>query len=81
MTVEFELAGCDFIALNGGPVFEFTPAISFFVTCETEEEVDRYWEELGRGGDPDPEKVARVTEAFLQMEKLEIPALEAAYRG
>ena len=50
MTVEFELAGCEFIALNGGPTFEFTPAISFFVSCETEAEVDALWGALSEDG-------------------------------
>lgn len=52
MTVEFELEGYRFIALNGGPHFTFNPAISFFVTCETEEEIDRLWEQLIEGGTP-----------------------------
>lgn len=52
MTVEFEIEGQVFTALNGGPVFQFTEAISFQVNCETQEEVDRYWEQLSRGGDP-----------------------------
>jgi predicted 3-demethylubiquinone-9 3-methyltransferase (glyoxalase superfamily) len=50
MTVEFELAGYKFIGLNAGPLFEFTPAISFFVTCETEAEVDNLWRKLTEGG-------------------------------
>lgn len=52
MTVDFELAGYKMIALNGGPHFTFTPAISFFVTCETETEVDRLWQKLSEGGTP-----------------------------
>jgi predicted 3-demethylubiquinone-9 3-methyltransferase (glyoxalase superfamily) len=51
MTVEFELAGQAFTALNGGPVFTFNEAISFQVHCETQEEVDYYWEKLAEGGD------------------------------
>ena len=51
MTVEFELAGHKFIALNGGPQFRFTPAVSFFVGCETEEEVDGLWDRLSQGGE------------------------------
>ncbi|MBV9999600.1 MAG: VOC family protein [Verrucomicrobia bacterium] len=51
MTVEFQLEGQDFIALNGGPSFKFNPAISFQVHCETQEEVDHYWEALSAGGD------------------------------
>ncbi len=48
--VEFELAGQRFIALNGGPQFKFTPAISFFVNCETQQEVDDFWDKLSAGG-------------------------------
>ncbi|MDQ4079603.1 MAG: VOC family protein [Gemmatimonadota bacterium] len=50
MTVSFELDGQRFIALNGGPQFTFTEAISFSVNCETQEEVDRYWSKLTSGG-------------------------------
>lgn len=52
MTVEFEIANHNFIALNGGPHFKFTPAISFYVTCETEREVDELWNQLSEGGTP-----------------------------
>jgi predicted 3-demethylubiquinone-9 3-methyltransferase (glyoxalase superfamily) len=52
MTVAFELDGQAFTALNGGPVFKFNEAISFQVSCETQEEVDDYWETLSKGGDP-----------------------------
>ena len=51
MTVSFELEGQPFTALNGGPVFKFTEAISFQIPCETQAEVDRYWTELSAGGD------------------------------
>ena len=51
MTVEFELEGQAFTALNGGPVFTFNEAISFQVHCETQEEVDYYWQKLSEGGD------------------------------
>lgn len=47
----FELEGQKFMVLNGGPVFSFTPAISLFVQCETQEEVDYYWEKLSTGGE------------------------------
>jgi predicted 3-demethylubiquinone-9 3-methyltransferase (glyoxalase superfamily) len=50
MSVTFQLEGQDFMALNGGPHFTFTPAISLFVNCETQEEVDHYWERLSAGG-------------------------------
>ncbi len=52
MTATFELDGQEFIALNGGPQFKFTEAISFVVNCETQKEVDYYWEKLSVGGDP-----------------------------
>ncbi len=51
MTVDFELEGQKFTALNGGPVFKFNEAISFVVHCETQKEVDYYWEKLSEGGD------------------------------
>lgn len=50
MTGTFELEGQQFMALNGGPIFKFTEAISFFVNCETQEEVDYFWEKLLAGG-------------------------------
>jgi len=50
MTVEFEIEGQKFIALNGGPQFKFTEAVSFSVDCRTQEEVDRLWERLTEGG-------------------------------
>jgi predicted 3-demethylubiquinone-9 3-methyltransferase (glyoxalase superfamily) len=50
MSAQFELDGQEFIALNGGPHFTFTPAISFFVNCETQEEVDEFWDKLSEGG-------------------------------
>ncbi len=109
MSVEFTLAGMRYMALNGGPAFQFTPAISFFVNCADQAEVDRLWNALSIGGSPqrcgwitdrygvswqvvptalgtmmkdkDPAKVRRVTEAMLQMIKLDIGMLEAAYRG
>jgi predicted 3-demethylubiquinone-9 3-methyltransferase (glyoxalase superfamily) len=53
MVTEFELEGQRFMALNGGPEFKFTPAISFLVKCETQQEVDTLWEKLCAGGEPD----------------------------
>ncbi len=50
MIVEFELNGQEFMALNGGPEFKFTEAISFFVDCKDQEEVDYFWETLSEGG-------------------------------
>jgi predicted 3-demethylubiquinone-9 3-methyltransferase (glyoxalase superfamily) len=52
MTVAFELNGQEFIGLNGGPTYKFTPAVSFMVHCETQEEVDEYWDKLSEGGAP-----------------------------
>ena len=108
MSVTFELDGQEFRALNGGPMFKFSPAISFFVKCETQAEVSHFWERLSEGGtiqqcgwlqdrygvswqivptvlgdllaDKDPEKARRVMQAMLQMKKLDIAGLEAAYR-
>jgi predicted 3-demethylubiquinone-9 3-methyltransferase (glyoxalase superfamily) len=107
----FTLAGQAFMASDGGLEhgFTFTPALSFFVNCETQDEVDRLWEGLSAGGekgvcgwltdrygvswqvvptilgelmqDEDREKATRVTQAMLQMTKLDIGALQAAYDG
>lgn len=54
MTVEFELDGQPFIALNGGPHFKFTEAISFTIDCKTQAEVDEYWNRLSAGGEAGP---------------------------
>jgi len=54
LTVEFELDGQRFIALNGGPQFSFTEAVSFDVKCQTQEDVDSYWETLSEGGEEGP---------------------------
>ena len=53
LTANFILNGTEFVALNGGPRFKFTEAISFVINCETQEEVDRYWEKLSEGGSKD----------------------------
>ena len=50
MSATFELAGQKFMALNGGPQYKFTEAVSFFVSCETQKEIDCYWEKLSKGG-------------------------------
>ena len=52
MTIAFQLEGQEFVALNGGPIFKFTEAISFVVHCESQDEVDYYWGKLSEGGDP-----------------------------
>jgi predicted 3-demethylubiquinone-9 3-methyltransferase (glyoxalase superfamily) len=51
LTIEFELNGRMFVALNGGPLFKFNEAVSFQVACDSQEEVDYYWEKLGQSGD------------------------------
>ena len=51
MTIEFTLAGQQFLALNGGPHFRFSEAISFVIYCDDQRELDHYWEKLGEGGD------------------------------
>jgi predicted 3-demethylubiquinone-9 3-methyltransferase (glyoxalase superfamily) len=107
MTATFQLDGQNFVALNGGPQFTFTPAISFFVNCETQQEVDELWEKLSAGGekgrcgwlkdkyglswqivptdlgkllhDKDAAKAKRVTQAMLQMSKIDIQELKQAY--
>src|SRR5438309_3844812 len=110
MTVEFELEGQKFTALNGGPVFKFNESISFVVNCETQEEVDYFWEKLTADGgqavecgwlkdkfglswqitptvlidmlnDKDPKKAGQVMNAMMQMQKIEINKLKAAYAG
>ncbi|MBB3020108.1 putative 3-demethylubiquinone-9 3-methyltransferase (glyoxalase superfamily) [Microvirga lupini] len=109
MLVEFTLAGESYMALNGGPYFQFTPAISLFVSCADQAEVDRLWNVLLDGGTPlecgwvtdrygvswqivpavlsammkdkDAAKVRRVTEAMLQMVKLDVDQLEKAFNG
>jgi len=110
LTIEFEIEGQKFVALNGGPLFKFNESVSFVVNCETQEEVDYFWEKLTADGgeesacgwlkdkfgvswqitptvlidmlhDKDPEKAERVMQAMLQMQKIEIPKLKAAYGG
>ena len=106
MSATFQLEGQEFMALNGGPMFQFSPAISFFVRCETQVEVDYFWEKLTDGGEPqrcgwlkdkfglswqiipsvlgkllgdsNPEKSKNVMNAMLQMNKIEIKALQDA---
>src|SRR5512138_2280638 len=54
MTARFQLEGQEFTALNGGPDFKFTEAISFYVDCQTQEEVDELWQKLSEGGEEGP---------------------------
>ena len=108
MSVQFELEGQRFMALNAGPLFKFTEAISFFVASETQQEIDELWAKLttdggepsrcgwlkdkfglswqivpnslGRMlGDTDAAKSTRVMNAMLQMDKLDLKQLQAAY--
>lgn len=64
MTVEFELDGQNFVALNGGPQFSFNEAISFIINCETQEEIDYYWEKLSEGGDPAAQRCGWLKDKF-----------------
>ena len=64
MTVEFELNGQPFTALNGGPLFKFNEAISFQIMCRTQEEVDHYWNKLSEGGDKDAQQCGWVKDKY-----------------
>jgi predicted 3-demethylubiquinone-9 3-methyltransferase (glyoxalase superfamily) len=64
MTVNFELDGKPFLALNGGPIFKFNEAISFEIECETQEELDHYWEKLSAGGDPEAQQCGWLKDKF-----------------
>ena len=64
MTVAFQLEGQPFVALNGGPVFKFTEAISFVVDCETQAEIDHYWDRLAAGGDPGAQQCGWLKDKF-----------------
>lgn len=64
MTVEFELDGQPFTALNGGPLFKFSEAISFQVFCKDQAELDHYWSRLGEGGDPEAQQCGWLKDRF-----------------
>jgi len=64
MTVEFELDGQPYTALNGGPIFKFTEAISLQVECETQEEIDYFWAKLGEGGPVEAQVCGWVKDKF-----------------
>ena len=110
LTIEFEIEGQRFVALNGGPDFKFNESVSFVINCETQKEVDYFWEKLTADGgeesacgwlkdkfglswqvtptvliemlhDKDPKKAERVMHAMLQMKKIDINKLKAAYGG
>ncbi|MCG2615762.1 VOC family protein [Terrimonas sp. NA20] len=64
LTVEFELDGHRFLALNGGPIFKFNEAISFVVNCKDQEEIDYYWDKLKEGGDPKAQQCGWLKDKF-----------------
>jgi predicted 3-demethylubiquinone-9 3-methyltransferase (glyoxalase superfamily) len=64
MTVEFELDGHPFTALNGGPHFKFNEAVSFQVVCKSQQEIDYFWERLGAGGDPKAQQCGWLKDRF-----------------
>lgn len=64
MAVDFELKGAPLSALNGGPLFKFNEAISLQVACETQKEIDYYWEKLGEGGDPEARQCGWLKDRF-----------------
>lgn len=64
MTVDFELDGVRFTALNGGPHVTFNEAVSFQIFCDTQEEIDYYWEKLGAGGDPKAQQCGWLKDKF-----------------
>ena len=107
LTASLEIDNMSFTLLNGGPHFTFNEAVSFVINCESQEEVDGYWNKLLEGGqaqqcgwlkdkfgvswqvipvqllemmsDPDPDKARRVTQAMMQMVKLDLNVLQRAY--
>lgn len=109
MTISFELFGQSFLALNGGPQYQFTPAVSFVISCDSQDEIDAYWEKLSEGGrkdrcgwlqdkfglswqivprnmgtlmsSGDGAKTQRVMQAMMQMDKLDMHILQAAFDG
>jgi len=64
LTVNFELAGTSFIALNGGPVFKFNEAVSLCIMCDTQDEVDHFWSRLSEGGDPAAQQCGWLKDRF-----------------
>jgi len=64
MTVAFEIGGQSYTALNGGPIFKFNEAISFQIECDTQDEVDYYWQRLSEGGDPQAQQCGWLKDKF-----------------
>jgi predicted 3-demethylubiquinone-9 3-methyltransferase (glyoxalase superfamily) len=64
MTVEFQLCGCELTALNGGPEFKFSEAVSLQVMCDTQQEIDRFWEKLSAGGDAKAQQCGWLKDKF-----------------
>src|SRR5215203_2160027 len=64
MTVAFQIEGQNFTAINGGPVFKFTEAVSFVINCETQNEIDFYWDKLSEGGDPTAQQCGWLKDKF-----------------
>jgi len=64
MSIAFQLDGQDYTALNGGPLFKFSEALSLAIHCETQAEVDHYWERLGEGGDPKAQQCGWLKDQF-----------------
>jgi predicted 3-demethylubiquinone-9 3-methyltransferase (glyoxalase superfamily) len=82
LTVEFELDGHTFTALNGGPLFKFNEAVSLQINCDTQEEIDHYWEKLGAGGDPQAQQCGWLKDRYgLSWKKLDLAELQRAYEG
>ena len=64
MTVAFRIEGQEFVAINGGPLFRITPAVSFVVSCDTQEEIDYYWYKLSEGGDEKAQQCGWLSDKF-----------------
>jgi predicted 3-demethylubiquinone-9 3-methyltransferase (glyoxalase superfamily) len=64
MTIEFEIAGQQFVALNGGPAFKFNEAVSFMIRCNNQEEIDYYWNALSEGGDEEAQQCGWLKDQF-----------------
>jgi len=92
LTIQFTVNGQEFVALNGGPVYQFSPAVSFVINCATQDEVDYYWAQLTASGgaevqcgwltdSSDQAAAQRATAAMMQMKKLDLPVLQKAFAG